>query len=379
MIPFNVPHLVGSEIDNISAALKSRQLSGDRAYSKGCETQLSKWLSDQPSLVVPSGTAALELACIVADFQPGDEVIMPSYTFSSTANAVVLRGGVPVFVDILPGTLNVDPSMVERAVTPKTRGILPVHYAGLVCDMSEICEIAHKNKLVVIEDAAQALGSFYNGQPAGTLGDMAAFSFHETKNIVAGEAGAFTTKHDDWHARAQIIREKGTNRAEFIAGQVDKYSWVDVGSSFLAAEIVCAFLNAQFSHLDTITKRRVEILDHYRAGLKDFESRGWLALQTVPQHCQINGHIACCVLDDRFDREAVMRDLLEKGVQTTSHYVPLHSSTAGRKFGRAGSSMIHTDRAGSQLLRLPIYADLTDVEVDTVLHALDEVLNEHAR
>lgn len=374
MIPFNVAHLTGQERYNLERAFERRQFSGGKSFCGECETWLSGWCADLPSLLVPSGTAALELSCILADIQPGDEVILPSYTFSSSANAIVLRGGVPVFVDVCADTLNIDPAQIEQALSARTKAIMPVHYAGVVCEMDEINAIAKKHSLLVIEDAAQALLSTYKGRPAGSLGDMAAFSFHDTKNIIAGEGGGFVTRHKDIYTRAEIVREKGTNRAAFMAGQVDKYTWVDVGSSFLVGEVVAAFLAAQFDHAQSITEKRLEIWQSYHEGLAALEGDELLTRPYIPSYCNGNGHIYYVILDDRFERAEVIAALKDEGIQTTFHYVPLHSAPAGQKYGRFIGDMANTLRAGKQLLRLPLFADLFPETVHRVIDALHRVL-----
>lgn len=374
-IPFSIPAQASNEQAYIAEVLRTRNLSGDGPFTERCHAWLRRHHQNGGALLTASGTAALELSCILAGLEAGDEVIMPSYTFPSTANAVVLRGGVPVFVDVEPATLNLDPALLEQALTPRTKAILPIHYAGVVADMDPIMDFAAKHDLIVIEDAAQSLGSTYKGTPAGMLGDCAAVSFHETKNIVSGEGGAFITRRADLEKRAHIIREKGTNRAEFMAGRVDKYSWVDVGSSFLPGELQAALLMAQLEQFEATTERRLEIWSRYHAAFADLESQEQVSRLIPPDHGMHNGHIYALLLDERHDRTKVLAQLLDRGVLAIFHYVPLHSAPAGVKYGRCATSMSVTDHAGSQLIRLPLFADLKNSEVSHVIETVIDVLN----
>jgi len=368
-VPFVVPYQLGSEQTAIEAALRAVRLAGDNAQTKACHTILRQQLGAACALLTPSGTAALELAALLADLKPGDEVIMPSFTFSSTANAVVLRGAVPVFVDIRPDTLNIDEKLIAAAITPATRAIVAVHYAGVPCEMDAINELARERGLVVIEDAAQALCSTYRGRQAGALGDMAAFSFHETKNIQCGEGGAFVTNNEKLAFRAEIIREKGTNRSAFFRGQVDKYTWVDIGSSFLANELTAAFLEPQLLAASDLTKQRLDIWQSYHQAFAPLEAAGKLRRPHVPQHCAHNAHLYFLLLRDLKARTEFIDDLRQRGVQSTFHYVPLHSAPAGQRFGRAVGDLRVTDDLSDRLVRLPLWVGMKQ-EVETVTEAV---------
>ncbi|MEM8841937.1 MAG: dTDP-4-amino-4,6-dideoxygalactose transaminase, partial [Pseudomonadota bacterium] len=321
-IPFNKPSLVGEEINNIFEAIELGQLSGDGHFTDLCNQEIARITDASTALLTHSCTAALEMAAILCELGPGDEVIMPSFTFVSTANAVVLRGAVPVFVDIDPMTLNIDPAKVEAAVTPATRAIFAVHYAGFPADMDALARIARENDLVLVEDAAQALGSFYKGRPAGSLADIGAISFHETKNIISGEGGAITINRPDFMKRAEIIREKGTNRSQFIRGEIDKYSWVDLGSSMLPGELIAAFLFGQLSRTDAIIDRRRAIFDTYMASFADLEASGRLRCPKWSEECVGNGHMFYLLLDNAEDRQAFIRYLGSRGITAPFHYVP---------------------------------------------------------
>lgn len=365
-IPFNKPSLVGRELEYITDALNRAQLSGDGHYTDLCNTLLAHQTGAHSALITHSCTAALEMAAILCDLGPGDEVIMPSYTFVSTANAVVLRGAVPVFVDIHPETLNIDPEQVAAAVTPKTRAIIAVHYAGFPADMDTLAEIARAHDLMLIEDAAQALGSTYKGRPAGSLGDMAAFSFHETKNVISGEGGALTLARPDLLERAEIIREKGTNRSNFRRGAVDKYTWVDIGSSFLPGELVAAFLYAQLEQSTEVNAQRIALFRDYSEAFSDFAAAGRVALPHQPADTVGNGHMFYLLMRDEADRSRFINWMQSAGINTPFHYVPLHSSPAGREFGRSHNGLSVTDNIAARLVRLPMYSTLPE--------AFDEVV-----
>ncbi|MEM9105067.1 MAG: dTDP-4-amino-4,6-dideoxygalactose transaminase [Pseudomonadota bacterium] len=373
-IHFSIPSQAPNEMAYVSEVLRTRNLSGDGPFTKRCHNWLSQHHNSATALLTTSGTAALELSCILAGLEAGDEVIMPSYTFPSTANAVVLRGAVPVFVDVEPATLNINPALLEQALTTRTRAIMPIHYAGVVSEMDPILDFAVKHDLIVIEDAAQSLGSTYKGTPAGLLGDCAAVSFHKTKNIVSGEGGAFITKRADFSERAEIVREKGTNRVHFLAGLVDKYTWIDVGSSFLPSELQAAVLLAQLEEFEKTTERHLEIWALYNSGLAELQSQGHITRLVPPNHGTHNGHLFALILDERHERAEVLGALHNRNVQAVFHYVPLHSSPAGTKFGRCAHPMPVTDRAGTQLIRLPLYAGLTDNQVAFVIEALTAAL-----
>jgi dTDP-4-amino-4,6-dideoxygalactose transaminase len=366
-IPFSKLYTTEHELEYIAQAIASRQIAGDGAFTKKCQHWLQQVLGSQKVLLTHSCTAALEMAVILADIQPGDEVIMPSYTFVSTANAVVLRGGIPVFVDIRPDTLNLDETLIEAAITSKTRAIMPVHYAGIGCEMSAIQALATKYGLAIIEDAAQGFGSMYENQPLGSLGKMAAFSFHATKNIVSGEGGALAINDPALMERAEIIWEKGTNRSQFFRGTVDKYTWVDVGSSYLPSDLLAAFLWAQLGQADEIKQQRLRLWQRYDRAFAPLELQGKVRRPTVPLECQHNAHIYYLLVNNLETRTQVLTALKQYGVQATFHYVPLHSAPAGRKYGRAQGELSVTDDICDRIVRLPLSAALTTSEVDHVI------------
>ena len=351
---FNRPNLVGRELELLAQAVENNHLSGDGPFTKKCHTWIEERLGGH-ALLTHSCTGALEIAAMLAQLEPGDEVILPSYTFVSTANAVALRGAVPVFVDIREDTLNIDETLIEAAITDRTKAIMAVHYAGVVAEMDVINAIAKKHGLFVIEDAAQALGSTYKGKAAGSLSDAAAFSFHETKNILSGEGGALVVQDFDLMEQAEIIREKGTNRSKFFRGSVDKYSWVGLGSSYLPSELIAAFLYAQLEQADDVTRYRKEGCDTYQEGFADLETKQRVRLPVVPDHCEANGHMFYMLLNNLDERTAFIASMREAGIMTPFHYVPLHSSEAGRRYGRFVGSMIHTNQLSDRLVRLPVY------------------------
>ncbi len=366
LIPFNKPYMTGKELWNIAQAHAKGHLAGDGSFTKLCNQWIEQRTGSNKALLTHSCTAGLEMAALLADVGPGDEVIMPSYTFVSTANAFVLRGAVPVFVDIRPDTLNLDEQRIEAAVTERTRAIVPVHYAGVGCEMDAIMAIAAKHKLMVIEDAAQALMSTYKGRPLGSIGDLGAISFHETKNIISGEGGALLVNNERFAERAEIIREKGTNRALFFRGQVDKYTWVDVGSSYLPGEIIAAFLWAQMEDADAITRRRIAMWNNYHQWFEEAERAGKLRRPVVPAHCTHNAHMYYILLPDLATRMAVIEKLKAAEVNTVFHYIPLHSAPAGRKYARTHGEMMVTDDISDRLLRLPMYAGLEDRQAEAI-------------
>ncbi len=356
-IRFNVPNTVGREADYLKEVLEQGHLSGDGPFTKKCHAWLSSNIGGR-ALLTHSCTGALEMACLLANLEPGDEVILPSYTFVSTANAVALRGAVPVFVDIREDTLNIDESLIEAAISDKTKAIIAVHYAGVVAEMDAINKIAERHDLFVIEDAAQALFSTYHGRQAGTLSHAAAFSFHETKNVLSGEGGALILRDEPAFHRAEILREKGTNRSQFFRGAIDKYTWVDLGSSYLPGELVAAFLYAQLEQAEAITRYRLDVCDAYRKAFADLEQQGRIRLPVVPPHCEANGHMFYLLLDGMDDRTAFIDAMKAAGVMTPFHYVPLHSAPAGRKFGRVHGEMTVTNEQSARLVRLPVYYGL---------------------
>ena len=372
-IPFNKPFMTGRELSYIAQAHANGHLSGDGAFTKQCSAWIEAIPGCRRALLTHSCTAALEMAALLADLKEGDEVIMPSYTFVSTANAFVLRGAVPVFVDIRPDTLNIDETKIEAAITPRTRAIVPVHYAGVACEMDTIMDIAARHKLIVIEDAAQGIMSTYKGRVLGTIGHMGAYSFHETKNIISGEGGALLVNMPEFVERAEIIREKGTNRSQFFRGQVDKYTWVDVGSSYQPGEVIAAFLWAQMEDAAPITARRLALWDRYHAALAPLEAAGKLRRPSVPAHCGHNAHMYYVLLDSLEERTRVMAALKERGVNSVFHYVPLHSAPAGRAYSRAHGAMTNTDQLSERLLRLPFWLGLED-HLERVVDALAAAL-----
>lgn len=364
-IPFNVPAVGHEELLNIQASLESRRISGDGPFTQKCHEALEA-IYGPTVLLVHSCTAALEMAVLLIDLRPGDEVIMPSYTFVSTANAVALRGATPVFVDIRLDTLNIDEQKIEQAITPRTRAIMPVHYAGVGAEMSAINAIAGKHGLHVIEDAAQGFSATYAGRPLGTLGDIGCLSFHDTKNVVSGEGGALIVKNPDLARRALHIREKGTNRTEFLRREVTKYEWIDIGSSYLPSDLIAAVLLAQLQRADEITVRRRAIWKRYHEALAPLGNLG-IVLPHVPANVVSNAHIFHLLTPDRASQIKLTSRLRESGVQASTHYVPLHDAPAGRKFARTCGPLVNTERAGNTLLRLPMFPGLTDEQVDYII------------
>lgn len=367
-IPFNKPYMTGRELEYIAQAHDSGHLSGDGPFTKRCHAWLEQRTNARKALLTHSCTAALEMAAILLDLAPGDEVIMPSFTFVSTANAFVLRGAVPVFVDIRHDTLNIDESLIETAITPRTKAICVVHYAGVGCAMDAIMDIAQRHDLYVVEDAAQGILSTYKGRPLGSIGHLAALSFHETKNVISGEGGALLVNDERFAERAEIIREKGTNRSKFFRGQVDKYTWVDVGSSYLPSEILAAFLMAQLEYADDITQRRLAIWDTYQQAFAEPEAEGRLRRPIIPPHCVQNAHMYYLLLADLAARTAFIEHLKNVGIGAVFHYIPLHSSPAGLKFCKTGSSMNVTNATSDRLVRLPLWTGLEDQQ-QKVIHA----------
>lgn len=365
--------MTGRELWYIAQAHTNGHLSGDGPFTKQCHGWLETRTGTRRALLTHSCTAALEMAALLADLQPGDEVIMPSYTFVSTANAFVMRGAVPVFVDIRPDTLNIDETRIEAAITPRTKVILPVHYAGVACEMDTIMAIAARHQLFVVEDAAQGIMSTYKGRALGTIGHMGAYSFHETKNIIAGEGGALLVNDPALAERAEIIREKGTNRSQFFRGQVDKYTWVDIGSSYLPGEVIAAFLWAQMEEADAITARRLAIWDTYHAALAPLEAEGRLRRPIVPAHCQHNAHMYYILLESLEKRTELIAALKGYGINTVFHYVPLHSAPYGLTHSRHQGDMGYTDQLSNRLLRLPLWVGL-EAEQSRVLQALRETV-----
>lgn len=366
-IPFNRAQAFGDEVGNIQRAIADNKIGADGQFSKFCE----KWLVDNQgvgaALVTNSCSSALLISQMLADVGPGDEVILPSYTFTSTANAIVMRGGTPVFIDIREDTLNMDERLIDDAITRKTKAICPVHYAGVACEMETITATARYHNLVVIEDAAQGLLATYQGKPLGSIGDLGAISFHETKNIICGEGGALLIGNARYRERAEVIRDKGANRRAFFRGQVDKYTWIDAGSAFSMSDLAAAFLAAQLERAAEITRRRLLIWDGYWKGLEQAEARGIVRRPRVPAGCVHNAHMFYLLMNTAEHRDHLIKKLAEKEIQAVTHYVPLHSAPAGVRFGRANGAMTVTDRVGDTLVRLPLWVGLE--------HTLDEVVD----
>ena len=375
-IPFNRPHLTGREFTYISEAVAGGQLAGNGQFTQRCHAWLERELGSPRALLTHSCTAALEMAALLLDLEPGDEIIMPSFTFVSTANAFVLRGARPVFVDIRPDTLNIDESLIEAALTDRTRAIVPVHYGGVACDMDAIMDIARRHDLFVVEDAAQGFLARYRGRPLGSIGHMAALSFHETKNVISGEGGALLINDDRFRARAEIIWEKGTNRTQFLRGEVNKYTWVDIGSSFLPGELIAAFLWAQLESAQEMTRERLQLWNRYAAGCAALQPLG-VRCPAVPDYAAHNAHLFYVLLPDGVARAPVLTDLNNRGVNAIFHYVPLHDSIAGRRYGRTGSAMDVTMDLSSRLIRLPIWVGLQPSDVDRVVGSVSESLMQY--
>lgn len=369
-IRFNVPHLVGKELSYIKKACESGWLAGDGAFTKECNKWLEKKLGCKKALITHSATAALEMIGILSKVAPGSEVIMPSFTFVSTANAFVLRGATPVFVDIREDTLNINEELIEKAITKKTKAIMIVHYAGVSCEMDTIKKIAENHGLLVFEDAAQGLLAKYKGKYLGTLGALSAISFHETKNVISGEGGALIINDEKFIDKAEIIREKGTNRSKFLRGEIDKYSWVDIGSSFLPSEIIAAFLFAQLEKAEEITKKRLKIWERYHEGLKSLKEKGFLRRPAVPSYCEHNAHIYYILADTSKTQEKLVKFLKRRGILATTHYVPLHSSPGGKKYGKRVGKMVVTNKVANTLIRLPLFYDLKRTDQDFVIDSI---------
>jgi dTDP-4-amino-4,6-dideoxygalactose transaminase len=371
MIPFNAPPIVGTELDYMKSAMGSGKLCGDGGFTRRCQQWMENKFGSKKVLLTPSCTASLEMAAILIDIQPGDEVIMPSYTFVSTANAFVLRGATIVFVDIRPDTLNIDETLIEAAITDKTKAIVPVHYAGVSCDMDVIMALAAKHHLFVIEDAAQGVMSTWKGKALGTIGHIGCFSFHETKNYTAGGEGGATLINDPALVeRAEIIREKGTNRSQFFRGQVDKYTWRDIGSSYLMADLQAAYLWAQLEAASAINAQRLRLWQNYYSALQPIAASGRITLPTIPSTCQHNAHMFYIKLHDIDDRTALINWLKEAEILAVFHYIPLHSSPAGQRFGRFHGEDRYTQSESERLLRLPLFYNLTDNNQQTVINSL---------
>jgi dTDP-4-amino-4,6-dideoxygalactose transaminase len=372
-IGFNRPALAGMELEYIAEAVAAGVTAGDGPFTRRCHAWLEARLGAPKALLTHSCTAALEMAALLFDLGPGDEVIMPSFTFVSTANAVVLRGATPVFVDIRSDTLNLDESLIEAAITPRTKAIFVVHYAGVGCAMDRIMDIAARHGLLVAEDAAQGLLSRHQGRPLGSVGHLAAISFHETKNVISGEGGALIVNDPCFIERAEVIREKGTNRTRFFRGEVDKYTWVDVGSSYLPSDLVAAFLFAQLEHANRLLDERRALWRRYHNGFAPLERDGQCRRPIVPAECDHNAHIYYLLLPDPEARDRVITALKTQDIHAPFHYVPLHTSPAGRRFGRTSGTLRHTEDLAARLLRLPLWYGMTD-EPDRVIAAIHALL-----
>ncbi len=369
-IPFNRPYCTGKELIYAAEAQGNYHLSGDGPFTKRCHQWIEKHTGCTKALLTHSCTSALDMAALLLDLTSGDEVILPSYTFVSTANAFVLRGAVPVFVDIREDTLNLDERLIEDAITTRTRAIVPVHYAGVSCEMDSIQAIARRHELKVVEDAAQGIMAAYKNRALGAIGDLGSFSFHETKNIISGEGGSLLVRDAEFAQRAEIIREKGTDRGRFFRGEVDKYTWQDVGSSFLPSEITAAFLWAQIEEAQRITSERMAIWDRYHIMLEQLEQLELLRRPIIPPDCQHNGHMYYVLLAPGIDRQAVLGDLKNAGIHSVFHYVPLHSSPAGMRFGRTHGDLSRTTSLSERLIRLPMWLGLSEGQQQRICEVL---------
>lgn len=374
MVSFTKPSITELEKKYILDALNNSKLCGDGKYTKKC----NEWFKDKCSinnlLLTTSGSHALDLAAIIADLKEGDEVIVPSYTFVSTANAFMLRGAKPIFIDIDEKTMNIDANLIEEKITPKTKAIFPVHYAGVACDMDKIMEIAKKYNLKVIEDAAQGVLAYYKDKPLGTIGDFGCFSFHETKNYIMGEGGAIIVKNDKDFLKAEIVREKGTNRSQFIRGVVDKYTWHEIGSSYLPSDILAALLFAQLERADEIMQKRMHIWNTYNNSFEELEKHGKLIRPFIPEYAKHNAHMYYMILSDGKTRNMVMDKLKQKEISSVFHYIPLHTSPLGKKLGYKEGDLPKTEEYSARLLRLPLYADMTEEDIETVIKEIKNIL-----
>ncbi len=376
MINFNVPPCTGNEMKYIEQAISSHKICGDGSFTKKCNAWLERRFAAKKVLLTTSGSTALDMAALLCGLEPGDEVILPSFTFSSTANSFVLAGAKLVFVDIRPDTMNIDETLIERAITDKTKVICAMHYAGVACEMDTIMDIARRHKLLVVEDAAQGVMASYKGKALGTIGDLGCYSFHETKNYSMGEGGAIVINNPDYIEQAEILREKGTNRAKFFRGQVDKYTWVDFGDSYLPSELNAAYLWAQLEMADEINDDRLHSWHEYDETFKPLEAEGKLTLPTVPEGCAHNAHMYYIKCKDLAERTALIRFLKERDILAVFHYVPLHSAPAGERFGRFDGEDKYTTAESDRLLRLPMYYGLTAEDRSRVIAAVKEFYGE---
>ena len=374
-IPFNKHFITGKEAGYISQAISSGSIAADGPFTRSCARLLEERFGILKVLMTPSCTSALEMAATLCNLSPGDEVIMPSFTFVSTANAVARAGAKPVFVDIRPDTLNIDEQQIESAISAKTKALIPVHYAAVACEMDEIMAAANKHGLRVIEDAAQGVNAFYKGRALGSIGHLGAYSFHDTKNYISGEGGALCLNSPELVERAEIIREKGTNRSQFLRGEVDKYTWVDVGSSYLPSEIACAFLYAQLEAIDEITARRRDVYETYRRLVSPLEEDGLVSLLHAPQGCETNYHIFGILVRDESTRNRLMAHLKASGINAVFHYVPLHTSPMGTKLGYRAGDLRATEELSGRLLRLPLFPELTPTDQVRVVNTMRAFLD----
>lgn len=372
-IPFNWPHMTGKEMEYIAQCHRNGKLAGDGPFTKLCHGWVEQRTGTAKALLTHSCTAALEMAALLLDIKAGDEIIMPSYTFVSTANAFVLRGGVPVFVDIRPDTLNINEHLIEEAITPRTRAIVPVHYAGVACEMDTIMAIAKKHNLAVVEDAAQGVMASYKGKALGSIGDIGAYSFHETKNVISGEGGALLVNNKDMSLRAEIIREKGTDRSRFFRGEVDKYTWQEVGSSFLPGELIAAFLWAQLEQADAITQQRLTSWNYYHDALSHLEAKGVLRRPHIPNACHHNAHMYYIILSAGIERQRVLDAFRRADIASVFHYVPLHSSPAGQRYAKTHGTLDVTNTQSERLIRLPLWVGLRPEQQDDVIGILKAI------
>lgn len=376
MIPFNVPPCTGDEVEYIRQAVASHKICGDGQFTKNCNAWLEERFGAQKALLTTSGTTALDMAALLCDFQPGDEVILPSFTFSSTATAFVLGGAKLVFTDIRPDTMNIDEAKIEAAITPRTRAIVAVHYAGVACEMDAIMDIARRHGLIVIEDAAQGVMSSYKGRALGTIGDLGCYSFHETKNYSMGEGGALIINDPKYNERAEILREKGTNRSKFFRGQVDKYTWVDFGDSYLPSELNAAYLWAQLLRADEINNDRLNSWNEYNKAFKPLAEKALVELPVIPEGCVHNAHMFYLKTESLEQRTALIKYLKERDIMAVFHYVPLHSAPAGLKFGRFDGEDVYTTAESDRLLRLPLYYGLSREDRQAVIRAVKAFFGE---
>lgn len=372
MINFNVPPYTGKEIEYIKDAINNKKICGDGSFTKKCNSWLENRFNAQKVLLTTSGTTALEMATILCGFGPEDEVILPSYTFSSTATSIVLTGAKLVFVDIRKDTMNIDETKIEEAITNKTKGIMVVHYAGVPCEMDTIMEIAKKHNLKVIEDAAQGVMSTYKGKALGTIGDFGCFSFHETKNYSMGEGGALVINNPEYNEAAEILREKGTDRSKFLRGQVDKYTWVNYGSSYLPSDMNAAYLYAQLEKADEINENRLKTWNRYYEALKPLEEKGLIELPFIPSQCEHNAHMFYIKLSDLSERTKFISYMRNKNIQCVFHYIPLHSAPAGLKFGKFEGEDINTTKESNRLVRLPLYYNISRDDLEYVIKCINE-------